>query len=344
MKGKIAVLGAGSWGTALAVLLAKKGWLVWLWGRVEDGVEIIQHTRENQRFLPGVTIPSSVRVTADIAAALTGAELVVLSVPSQAVRGVIAQARPFISRGTIVVNTAKGIEIDSLLRMTEVLKQELPASMHQQIAVLSGPSHAEEVSRDLPTAIVSAAHQRQVAEYVQDVFMTPRFRVYTNPDVIGVELGGALKNIIALSAGIADGLGYGDNSKAALITRGIREISRLGVAMGAEALTFAGLSGIGDLVVTCTSMHSRNRRAGIQLGQGKSLSEVLASIGMVVEGVETTRAAYRLAEKYGVEMPITNQTYRVLFYHLDPREAVDNLMLRLKTHEVEEVVRERKDW
>lgn len=344
MLGKIAVLGAGSWGTALSVLLGNKGERVWQWGRLEDGIEIAQQERESKRWLPGVKIPLNVTLTDDMASAVTGAELVVISVPAQAVREVAAQARPYLGQDAVVVNAAKGLETSSLLRLTEVLQEVLPAAHHQKIAVLSGPSHAEEVGRDLPTAVVVAAHKRTVAEQVQDVFMTPRFRVYTNPDVAGVELGGALKNIIALCAGICDGLGYGDNSRAALITRGIREISRLGIAVGAEVLTFAGLSGIGDLVVTCTSMHSRNRRAGMQLAAGKSLSQVLTDIGMVVEGVETTRAAYELAKRLGVEMPIIGQAYQILFTGADPRDAVDKLMLRTKTHEVEEVVQEYTHW
>jgi glycerol-3-phosphate dehydrogenase (NAD(P)+) len=242
----------------------------------------------------------------------------------------------------MLINTAKGIETSSLMRLSQVIKQELPQELWGRIGVFSGPSHAEEVALDLPTTIVAAAESQELAERIQDLFMGPRVRVYTNPDVIGVELGGALKNVIALSTGISDGMGYGDNTRAALMIRGLTEIKRLGVAMGAQPMTFSGLSGVGDLIVTCNSMHSRNRRAGIMLGQGHSLDQVLSAIGMVVEGVETTKAAYHLAAKLQVEMPITNQIYQVLFGGLGPREAVNNLMLRQRKHEIEEVV--LTDW
>ncbi|GAW93239.1 NAD(P)H-dependent glycerol-3-phosphate dehydrogenase [Calderihabitans maritimus] len=344
MRERVAVIGAGSWGTALAIVLAKKGYEVTLWARRQEVVREIETTRINSHYLPEIVIPESIKITADLEETLMQCVAVVLSVPSHAVRETVRRVRPFVTKETVLVNTAKGLEIETLMRLSEVLKQELPVELHNNIAVLSGPSHAEEVSRDLPTAVVAASHRRQVAEYVQDLFMAPNLRVYTNPDVTGVELGGALKNVIALATGISDGLGFGDNTRAALMTRGLAEIARLGTAMGAQSLTFAGLAGIGDLIVTCTSLYSRNRRAGIQLGQGKPLDQVLAGMGMVVEGVRTTKAAYHLAQKYGVEMPITEQTYQVLFEGLNPREAVSKLMLRTRTHEVEEIVVNRQDW
>lgn len=334
---RLAIVGAGSWGTALSAMLAKKGIEVNLWVREEEIYHQIKDLRENRRYLPGVLIPAGVIPTRSLDEALKGAGLTVLAVPSQYVRAMARQIAPLIPKGHVVVNVAKGFEMDTLLRLSQVIEQEIPSA---RVVVLSGPSHAEEVGRDIPTAVVSASYNKEDAELVQDVFMGPTFRVYTNPDVIGVEVAGALKNIIALAAGINDGLGFGDNSKAALITRGIAEISRLGKAMGAHPLTFSGLAGIGDLVVTCTSMHSRNRRAGILIGQGKPLNEVLESIGMVVEGVNTCKVAYRLAQKYGVSMPITQQLYQVLFEGKDPREAVTQLMLRGRKHEMEEVVNE----
>lgn len=331
---KVAVIGAGSWGTALAVLLANKGNSVQLYGRDSNMMANLRQTRENIHYLPGVTLPSLVYPTAQIEEAADQAELVVLSVPSHAVRETARLIKPLLSGNAIIVNTAKGIEQESFLRLSEVLLQELPG-VH--IAVLSGPSHAEEVGANLPTTVVAAAHDRKVAEKVQDYFMTSVFRVYTNPDVTGVELGGALKNVIALCTGIAEGLGFGDNTKAALMTRGLAEIARLGNEMGARALTFAGLTGVGDLIVTCTSKHSRNRKAGILLGQGKPLEEVLREVGMVVEGVRTTRGAFNLALKHHVEMPIVEQAYQVLFEGADPLQAVKNLMERGRKHEIEEV-------
>lgn len=334
MQKKAAVIGAGSWGTALARLLYNKGCLVSLWGRPEDGLEEIVHNHENKRFLPGVSLPAEMLVTADDKTATEGAEAVIFAVPSQSMREVARRFKNHLRPGQLLVSAAKGIENHTLLRMSQVMEEELP-EFTEHIAVLSGPSHAEEVGRDVPTTVVAAARSAVVANEAQDLFMTSRFRVYTNPDLVGVELGGALKNVIALSAGISDGLGYGDNTRAALITRGLAEIRRLGVALGACAETFSGLSGLGDLVVTCNSMHSRNRRAGILLGQGMKLPEVLSQIGMVVEGVETARAADALSRKAGVEMPITHQICEVLFNDLSPRQAVDRLMLRSKTREIE---------
>ena len=266
---------------------------------------------------------------------VSGIEVVVLAVPSQAVRETAKKMAANIAPDTIIINAAKGLEMNTHKRLSQVIQEEIP---HSRVAVLSGPSHAEEVGRGMPTTGVCSSEDKTVAELVQDVFMSPFFRVYTNQDLTGVETGGALKNIIAIAAGISDGLGYGDNTKAALMTRGATEMARLGQAMGASILTFAGLTGIGDLIVTCTSMHSRNRRAGILLGQGKPLKEVLQAVGMVVEGVDTCKAAYELAQQLGVEMPITEQLYQILFKGKDPALAVNELMLRDKTHESEDAV------
>ncbi|MHB1418848.1 MAG: NAD(P)H-dependent glycerol-3-phosphate dehydrogenase [Bacillota bacterium] len=344
MDCKVAVLGAGSWGTALAILLAQKEYDVWLWARREEQATGIASTRENPNFLPGVAIPGRIHVTSKLAEAVSGAEIVLLSVPSHGVRDIASKLPPYINRDAIVINTAKGLETNTMLRLSQVIAEELPEGMQQQVATLSGPSHAEEVSRNIPTTVVVAAGMRRVAELAQEVMMTQHFRVYTNPDVIGVELGGALKNIIALATGIIDGLGLGDNTRAALMTRGLAEIARLGMKMGAQPITFAGLAGVGDLIVTCTSMHSRNRRAGIFLGKGFTLEKTLAEVGMVVEGVRTTEAAYRLAKTYQVEMPITNEVYQVLFQGQDPQLSVANLMGRGRTHEVEEVVLNWEQW
>ncbi len=332
----IAVLGAGSWGTALAVLLATKGKRVKLWARSPEFADLLVATRENKKYLPGVVLSDSIEITSDISLALRNPGVVVLAVPSQSIRELVGLIKPFLRSDTLLVNTAKGLERTTCLRMSQVICEELPEYV-DRLAVLSGPSHAEEVGREMPTAVVVASQSTEVAEYIQDVFMAPHFRVYTNSDLVGVEFGGALKNIIALGAGIAEGLGFGDNTKAALITRGLTEITRLGVALGANPLTFLGLTGVGDLVVTATSKHSRNRRAGYLLGQGLSLEETLARVGMVVEGVETTKAAKLLSLHYGIEMPITEQMYAVLFEGMEPKTAVSNLMMRTRRHEVEEV-------
>lgn len=336
MNFQTAVLGAGSWGTALACHLAGKGVPATLWARSAKAAEKIQISRENKLYLPGVTLPSQLKITADLSLALKGAAYIVLAVPSQSVRQVATAIRPYLQDNPIIISTAKGLENGTLCRMSEVISAELP-HLSENIAILSGPSHAEEVARRLPTAVVAAAKIRRTAELVQDLFMNSSFRVYTNPDVIGVELGGALKNVIALATGIADGLGFGDNTRAALMTRGAVEIARLGTKMGAETLTFAGLAGIGDLIVTCNSMHSRNRRAGIALGQGVPLDEVLSSMGMVVEGVNTTKTAHQLSAKYAVPMPIAAEMYQILFEGKSPLDSVENLMGRSKTHELEEI-------
>jgi Glycerol-3-phosphate dehydrogenase len=341
VKRSVAVLGAGSWGTALAMVLADNGHHVTLWGRNAETVDEINARHTNRRYLPGAVLPAGVMATTDLASAVSAADAVVVVTPSHAVREVVRRAAPHLSDGTLVVHAAKGLETDTLKRMSEVIGEELPASLGRRVAVLSGPSHAEEVCRKSPTTVVVAAEDPAVAQEAQDLFINTYFRVYTNPDVTGVELGGALKNIIALGAGLSDGLGYGDNAKAALITRGLAEIGRLGYRMGANPLTFAGLAGVGDLVVTCTSRHSRNWRAGYQLGQGASLEDVLARMGMVVEGVRTTKAAYRLAARYGVEMPITQQLYAVLFEGKPPKQAVEELMGRDRTREWEWIVQVR---
>ncbi|WP_066640067.1 NAD(P)H-dependent glycerol-3-phosphate dehydrogenase [Desulfolucanica intricata] len=344
MENKIAVIGAGSWATALAVLLGNKGYCVNVWARDKLQVSDINTFRENRRYLPGVALPSSVTASVNIEEVLENSNLIVFGVPSHAFRETLKLSLPYISTEAAVVNTAKGIEEDGLYRLSEVFSQEAGKERLKQYVVLSGPSHAEEVGQYLPTTVVVASQELAMAEKVQEIFMTEMFRVYTNPDVIGVELGGSLKNIIALGTGIADGLGFGDNTKAALMTRGLAEITRLGIVMGANPLTFAGLAGVGDLIVTCTSMHSRNRRAGMEIGRGKSLEEAVASVKMVVEGIKTTRGAHKLAKKYRVEMPITAQTYAVLFEGLSPRTAVNNLMTRVKTHEVEEVALTKIEW
>ena len=335
---KVCVLGTGSWGSALGLTLAKKGYEVSMWTLSEEQADKINKTKENIDYLPGVLFPNNMTVTTNLQESVVNSEVIVLAVPSQAIRSVCNQIKPFIKDEQIIVDVAKGLEKGSGLRLSEVVEQELPNNPY---VTLSGPSHAEEVARDIPTTVVVASTDLDIAQKVQDIFMSPKFRVYTNPDIVGVELGGALKNIVAFGAGICDGLGLGDNSKAALMTRGIREISRLGVAMGADASTFSGLSGIGDLIVTCTSMHSRNRRAGILIGQGKSLEETLAEVKMVVEGITATEVAYEVSKKLNVDMPITNAIYSILHSGLNPNEVVINLMMRNKTNEMEEIVNDK---
>ncbi|MDD4237929.1 MAG: NAD(P)H-dependent glycerol-3-phosphate dehydrogenase [Desulfotomaculaceae bacterium] len=337
MKKIIGVAGAGSWATALAVLLAHKGYTVRMWSRHAALADEITVKRENTRYLPGVLVPPAVEVMVNIEEAVRGVDAVVFAVPSHAFREVLQSALPHQSGTELIINAAKGIEEDSLRRLSQAYAEVAGPQALERYVVLSGPSHAEEVGRQVPTAVVAASSSIGSAEYAQDLFMCDNLRVYTNPDVAGVELGGALKNVIALGTGIADGLGFGDNTKAALMTRGLAEISRLGMTLGANPLTFAGLAGVGDLIVTCTSMHSRNRRAGMAIGRGKSLEEALEEVGMIVEGVRTTRAARRLSELYGVNMPITEQMYEVLFEGFSPKTAVNKLMTRGKKHEMEEV-------
>lgn len=334
---KAAVLVAGSWGTALASVLADNGCEVALWSRRQEQVDEINQSHRNSLFLKDTALSDRIRATSSIEEAICGAQAVIVVAPSASMREVIGKAKPYVTDAMLLVHATKGFEADSLKRMTDVIAEELPNYNSKRIVVLSGPSHAEEVIIRCPTTIVVAAEQIEAAEAAQDLFINSNFRVYTNPDVVGVEVSGALKNIIALGAGMTDGLGYGDNAKAALVTRGLAEIARLGVAMGANPLTFAGLAGVGDLIVTCTSRHSRNWRAGYLLGQGKPLEQVLSEMGMVVEGVKTTKAAHELAVRYGVSMPITDALYQVLFEGKEPKTAADELMGRVRTHEIEEI-------
>lgn len=342
MNHKIGVLGGGSWGTSLAILLSKNGLEVDMWLRNKKQIEDILATRENCKYLPGVKIPNNLNISNEIEKTINGKDIILLSVSSHGIREILLNSKEYFNNEQIIVNVAKGIENNTLMRISDIVHEILPDNKY---AILSGPSHAEEVARDIPTTIVSASVDKKVAEYVQDVFMTQYFRVYTNPDVIGVELGGALKNIIALGAGISDGLGYGDNTKAALMTRGLFEIARLGEQMGANINTFSGLAGIGDLIVTCTSMLSRNRRAGILIGKGKSVEEAIEEVGMVVEGIKTTKSAYELAKRYEVDMPITNELYGVLYEGKPVKDSVLNLMGRDKKFEMENIVSvENMEW
>ncbi|MBE5876892.1 MAG: NAD(P)H-dependent glycerol-3-phosphate dehydrogenase [Lachnospiraceae bacterium] len=327
---KIGVIGAGSWGIALSVLLYNNGHEVTVWSKLEDEITMLDAEREHKDKLPGVKLADDMVFTVDLELAMKDKDILVLAVPSPFVRGTAHEMKDYIKEGQIIVNVAKGIEEATLMTLSQVIEDELPVA---DVAVLSGPSHAEEVGRGIPTTIVVGAKTRCTAELIQNTFMSEVFRVYTSPDVLGIELGAALKNVIALAAGTADGLGYGDNTKAALITRGIAEISRLGIAMGGKAETFAGLSGMGDLIVTCASMHSRNRRAGILIGQGKTMEEAMAEVKMVVEGVYSAKAAMGLAKKYGVELPIIEQVNAVLFEGKDAGQAVKDLMIRDKKFE-----------
>ena len=324
---KVSVLGAGSWGTALAVMLHGNHHQVMLWSALSDEVAQLRRDREQKGKLPGVHIPEDIDITDCLEEAVKDREMLVLAVPSVFVRGTARQLSGLVPEGQLIVCVAKGVEEDTLMTMTDIIEQELPMV---DAAVLSGPSHAEEAGKGIPTTCVAGAHTRQTAEHIQNLFMSETFRVYTSPDMLGIELGAALKNVVALAAGIADGLGYGDNTKAALITRGMAEISRLGIAMGGKIETFYGLSGIGDLIVTCASVHSRNRRAGVLIGQGCTMQEAMDQVKMVVEGVYSAKAARELAEKYQVEMPIIEQVNRVLFENKAPGEAVRELMLRDK--------------
>lgn len=334
---KVAVIVAGSWGTALASVLADNDHDVSLWTRSQQQADEINGSRLNRKYTGDAQLSGRITATVSMEQALNRADVALFVAPSAAMRDVARLARPYVGRGCTVIHATKGFEPETAKRMTAVLAEELPQIEPGRIVVLSGPSHAEEVIRRCPTTVVVAAERQEEAERAQDVLINSYFRVYTNPDATGVEVAGALKNIIALGAGLSDGLGYGDNAKAALLTRGLAEIARLGVAMGGSAPTFAGLSGVGDLVVTCTSKHSRNWRAGYMLGQGRALDEVLATMGMVVEGVKTTKTAYALARQYGVEMPITEQLHEVLFSGKQPQAAVEDLMGRGRTHEIEEI-------
>lgn len=340
---KLAVIGAGSWGTAMAGILGKKHANVKLWVRKQTLADQINQTRVNEKYLPGITLPPTVTCTSDLCEAARDSQVVVIATPSHAVRDTSVSLADLINKDTLIVTAAKGLELNSLKRMSEVIAESIPF-LGNNIAALSGPNHAEEVSLMYPSATVVASFSRAAAERVQDIFMMPYFRVYANPDIIGVELGGALKNIIALGAGITEGLGLGDNTKAALMTRGLTEITRLGTAMNAQPSTFAGLAGIGDLIVTCTSKHSRNRRAGVLLAQGKSMQEIENQTNMVVEGIKATWAAYHLAKKHEIEMPITEQMYSILYENKPPKEALLELMTRGKTSEIEEIVANKYDW
>lgn len=324
---KIGMIGAGSWGIALSVLLHNNGHEITVWSALTDEIAMLTAAHEHKDKLPGVKLSEDIVFTTDLAEAVEGKDILVLAVPSSFTRKTAHSMKPYVSAGQIIVNVAKGIEESTLMTLSQVIEEEAPQA---DVAVLSGPSHAEEVGRGIPTTIVVGANSRATAEYIQNVFMSDVFRVYTSPDVLGIELGAALKNVVALAAGIADGLGYGDNTKAALITRGITEIARLGMAMGGKFETFCGLSGIGDLIVTCASMHSRNRRAGILIGQGKSMEEAMAEVKMVVEGVFSAKAAMGLAKRYQVELPIIEQVNEVLFQGKEAAAAVKDLMIRDK--------------
>ncbi|KOY83062.1 NAD(P)H-dependent glycerol-3-phosphate dehydrogenase [Lysinibacillus macroides] len=334
---KVCVLGAGSWGTALAMVLAENGHDTLVWTHRAEQAEEINSLHTNKKYLPDTVLPTNLHATSDIAKAAAHAETIVIAVPTKAIREVCEKLTVELTRKVLFVHVSKGIEPDSLKRISEILAESLPPEYVEEIVVLSGPSHAEEVVLHHPTTVTAACANIDAAEKVQDLFMNQFFRVYTNEDVIGVEIGGALKNVIALAAGITDGLNYGDNAKAALITRGLAEISRLGVKMGGNPFTFSGLTGMGDLIVTCTSVHSRNWRAGHMLGQGMKLEEVLEQMGMVVEGVRTTKAAYQLAQKYNVAMPISTELYSVLFNDVEPKVAVDALMMRMKKREIDDM-------
>ena len=331
---KISVIGSGGWGIALAILLHENGHNLTIWSFDKKEVEELKETKQNKAKLPNIVISNDIEVTNDLKEAVSDKDILVLAVPSKAIRSVSKSLKNIIKDNQIIVNVAKGLEEDTLKTMTDIIEEELKEK-NPQVAVLSGPSHAEEVGKGIPTTCVVSAHNKELTLYLQNIFMNPSFRVYTSPDMIGVEIGGALKNVIALAAGIADGLNYGDNTKAALITRGIKEISTLGVAMGGEQSTFYGLTGLGDLIVTCASMHSRNRRAGILLGQGKTLDEAIKEVNMVVEGVYSAKSALMAAKKYNVEIPIIEQVNAVLFENKNAAEAVNELMIRDKKLEIQ---------
>ena len=331
---KISVIGSGGWGIALAILLHENGHNLTIWSFDKKEVEELKETKQNKAKLSNILISNDIEVTNNLKEAVSDKDILVLAVPSKAIRSVSKSLKNIIKDNQIIVNVAKGLEEDTLKTMTDIIEEELKEK-NPQVAVLSGPSHAEEVGKGIPTTCVVSAHNKELALYLQNIFMNPSFRVYTSPDMIGVEIGGALKNVIALAAGIADGLNYGDNTKAALITRGIKEISTLGVAMGGEQSTFYGLTGLGDLIVTCASMHSRNRRAGILLGQGKTLDEAIKEVNMVVEGVYSAKSALMAAKKYNIEIPIIEQVNAVLFENKNAAEAVNELMIRDKKLEIQ---------
>ena len=323
------MLGAGSWGTALAIVLARSGHEVVLWARRKDAAGYMRRLRHNPTYLPGAVLPDTVHVTSTIEEAIRGCGTWVFAIPSQAVRDCALRVRDHVREDLVCVSLAKGIENGTLLTTTRVLRDVLEAVPVERLGILSGPGHAEEVVEEKPTAVVAAAYCNDTAREIQATFASPRFRVYRSGDVLGVEIAGSVKNVMAIAAGIGDGMGYGDNTKAAIVTRGLAEIRRLGLAMGAEGETFSGLAGIGDLVVTCTSRHSRNRHVGEQIGKGQSAGEIERAMSMVAEGVRTARSAYELAERYGVEMPITEAVFRILFEGMKPHRAAEALMARV---------------
>jgi glycerol-3-phosphate dehydrogenase (NAD(P)+) len=340
---RLGVVGAGGWGTALSVLLAEEGYKVDLWAREEEVACEINTCRTNEAFLEGVFVPENVLATCDMGKVIRMNRVLLLPVPAQHMRNVIREARPYLTQEHVLIHAAKGIEEGTLMRMSEVIAQELPAELANNIGVISGPSHAEEVARRVPTAVVAASSHAPVAKLAQETMMCPTLRVYTTGDITGVELGGALKNVIALATGVSDGLGFGDNTRAAIMTRGIAEIVRLGAALGANPMTFAGLSGMGDVIVTCMSMLSRNRKAGMAIARGNSVDKVLGSTRMVVEGITTTKAAVTLSKRHNVEMPIASTLYGVLFEGLNPRKAVEDLMMRMPVPETRLVSKYTKD-
>ncbi|MDW0115569.1 NAD(P)H-dependent glycerol-3-phosphate dehydrogenase [Sporosarcina thermotolerans] len=333
----VSVLGAGSWGTAIAFVLAENGHDCLLWTRRSEQANEINEMHTNSVYLPGISLPGNLKATTDLKGSIQHAEILVIAVPTKAIREISKQIDKLTDTPKLIIHVSKGIEPDTLKRISEMIEEEINPNKLRSIVALSGPSHAEEVVLRQPTTVTAASNDQKAAEQVQDLFMNQYFRVYTNDDLIGVELGAALKNIIALAAGIIDGIGYGDNAKAALITRGLAEITRLGMKIGANPLTFSGLTGLGDLIVTCTSVHSRNWKAGSLLGQGKSIEEVVSGMGMVIEGIRTTKAAHQLSIQYDVSMPLTEALYSVLFEGVPPKEAVDQLMNRMKKQEIEDI-------
>ena len=336
---KVSVIGSGSCGIALAIVLQNNNHEVTVWSIIEDEIKMLNEKREHVDKLPGVKLSEDMIFTTDLAASVKDKDMVVLAVPSPFIRSTSKNMRPYVKEGQLIVNVSKGIEENTLMTLSEIIEEEIPQA---KVAVLSGPSHAEEVGRGLPTTVVAGAKDKATAEFIQEIFMNKTFRVYTSPDMIGIELGAALKNVIALAAGMADGLGFGDNTKAALITRGIKEISRLAMAMGAKADTLSGLSGIGDLIVTCASQHSRNRKAGMLMGQGYTMQAAMDEVKMVVEGVYSAKAAMGLAKKYNVSIPIIEQVNAVLFEDYPAKDAVMNLMLRDKKTEHEDALWEQE--
>lgn len=331
---KITLCGGGSWGTAIARLLSNKGHELNFYIRNKEVIEDIRKNKENKKYLPGAKFEKEINLTNNLDSVLEDIEVFIIAVPTSSIREVLTSIKDKISKDVIIVNLSKGIEVESLDRISEISSEILKDN---PFVALSGPSHAEEVGKDIPTTLVASSENLKVAQTIQHEFSTPIFRIYTNPDLVGVEMGGALKNIIALASGMNDGLAYGDNSKAALMTRGIYEMSKLGISLGANPHTFNGLSGIGDLIVTCTSMHSRNRRAGILIGEGKSMEEACNEVGQVVEGVKTVKSAYKLAKLKNIEMPITNALYKVLYEGYDPNKAVYELMTRENKDEIEQI-------